>query len=126
MGWDRRKRRAKRFLTLPYDESALCGHRETGKVLSTLCWVRLRPMPSLADVTHPRPASTSSYIVMTTIPARLATLSTTSSSIAEARKRSLKLYRAWYRSVSPAGGSSGAVAVSIQLTFACRNASSNH
>ncbi|KAF8968812.1 hypothetical protein BDZ97DRAFT_1755100 [Flammula alnicola] len=35
---------------------------------------------------------------MTTIPARLATLSRTSSSITESRKRALKLYRDWYRS----------------------------
>ena len=37
---------------------------------------------------------------MTTIPARLATLTRTSPSAAEARKRALSLYREWYRSVS--------------------------
>jgi hypothetical protein len=36
---------------------------------------------------------------MTTIPARLATLTRTSPSAAEARKRALSLYRDWYRSV---------------------------
>ncbi|KAF5329356.1 hypothetical protein D9619_008934 [Psilocybe cf. subviscida] len=35
---------------------------------------------------------------MTTIPARLATLTKTSSSVVESRKRALKLYRSWYRS----------------------------
>ena len=37
---------------------------------------------------------------MTTIPARLATLTRTSPSASEARKRALSLYRDWYRSVS--------------------------
>ena len=37
---------------------------------------------------------------MTTIPARLATLTRTSPSAADARKRVLSLYRDWYRSVS--------------------------
>ena len=37
---------------------------------------------------------------MTTIPARLATLTRTSPNATEARKRVLSLYRDWYRSVS--------------------------
>lgn len=37
---------------------------------------------------------------MTTIPARLAKMSTTSGTFEEARKRSLSLYRDWYRAVS--------------------------
>ncbi|KAF4612068.1 hypothetical protein D9613_003880 [Agrocybe pediades] len=35
---------------------------------------------------------------MTTIPARLATLTKTSSGLKESRKRAIKLYRDWYRS----------------------------
>ena len=37
---------------------------------------------------------------MTTIPARLATLTRTSPTAADAQKRVLSLYRDWYRSVS--------------------------
>ncbi|RSH94542.1 hypothetical protein EHS25_004346 [Saitozyma podzolica] len=36
---------------------------------------------------------------MTTIPTRLAKLASPSSSIAEARRRSINAYRAWYRSI---------------------------
>jgi hypothetical protein len=45
------------------------------------------------------------YIVainkMTTIPSRLAKLTTSSTSIEQARSRSINAYRAWYRSVCP-------------------------
>jgi NADH dehydrogenase (ubiquinone) 1 alpha subcomplex subunit 6 len=36
---------------------------------------------------------------MTTIPARLAQTSRTSSSLSDARSRAIQLYREWYRSV---------------------------